>query len=336
MADKKKKATAPAARDLGAELGAATSAAEAYARAQSAAAIETNQAFIDQALAATGTIAGNLNNGYTTKALGQLDAAGAQIPQLGMLADRMGALAGVAEGDVGGTEIERLLEAQALEELGLGRSLSVEQEREATQAARQGMAVRGMAVGTPSALAEILARDTYAGARQESRRAFAGNVNQLTTNNRLQRLGTAGNLLGQTAGTRGNLVQLGTGLGQAYIAVDPYQRALGSNIPIASQGPSASMTSNAFGQVLGYSSDVANSNYNAQWSEYLRKQNEAAAKKYGGLGYSSAGGGGMGTTLGAGIGTGVGAGIGALFGGVGAPVGAALGGAVGGGLGSLA
>ena len=319
----------PKPRDLGAELGALSQFAADYARAQAEAQAAANRQMIQDAIKATGQIAGELDNENTKLALGQISGATAQVPEMNALAERMGGLASRAEGALDGTEIEAELGRMALEDLRLGRALSPEQVREATQAARAGFAARGMATGMPSAAAEILARDAYGTARQNERRGFAGSVNQMLVGNENARLGTAGNLLGVTAGTRQNTAALGMGLGQAFIAADPYQRALGSNIPIASQGPSASMTSNAFGQILGYAGDLYNTNYNAGWSDYLNQQN---------LGYAGMGLGGrsgMGAAIGSGIGTALGTGIGAMFGGVGAPVGAALGGAVGGGLGSM-
>lgn len=318
----------PQPRDLGAELGALSQFAAQYAQAQAQAQAAANRQMIKDALKATDQIAGKLDNENTGLALGHIAGAGGQVPEMNALAERMGGLAERAEGSLDGTEIEAELGRMALEDLRLGRALSPEQEREATQAARAGFAARGMATGMPSAAAEILARDAYGTARQNERRGFAGSVNQMLVGNENARLGTAGNLLGVTAGTRQNTAALGMGLGQAFVAADPYQRALGSNIPIASQGPSASMTSNAFGQVLGYAGDLYNTNYNAGWSDYLNQQNLGLAQRYGGAG------GGANPMLGALGGAASGAMAGTAFGPWGTAIGAGVGG-VAGGLGAM-
>jgi hypothetical protein len=320
-------ASKPKPRNISQELGSLSSFARDYAREMAAAQAAANQTMINQALDATDKISGKLNNDNTKQALGQIAGATAQVPELNSLADRMDALATRSEGELDGTEIESELKRQALSDLRLGRSLSAEQEREAQQGSRVGFASRGMAIGMPATLAEVLGRDVYATGREQARRGFAGSVNQMVEGNNLQRMGQTANLLGQTAGTRQNTASLGLGIGQAFIAADPYQRALGSNIPVASQGPSAQMVSNAFGQILNYGSDLYNTNFNASWSNYLNNQN---------LGLAGAGGrSGMGAAIGSGIGTAAGTAIGAMFGGVGAPVGAALGGAAGGAIGGM-
>jgi hypothetical protein len=68
------------------------------------------------------------------------------------------------------------LEKQASADLSLGRSLSAEQEREAAQSARAGMAARGLGVGNSALAAEVLNRDRFATQREAERRAFAGQV----------------------------------------------------------------------------------------------------------------------------------------------------------------
>jgi hypothetical protein len=68
------------------------------------------------------------------------------------------------------------LQSQAARDLSLGRSLSAEQERAATQQARAGMAARGLGAGTGALAAEVLNRDAYASARETDRRAFASGV----------------------------------------------------------------------------------------------------------------------------------------------------------------
>lgn len=331
MAKKSKQPKRPANRDLGSEMADLAKYQEQGLGMMRQASLETNQGFIDQALAATDTIAGKLNNGYTAAGRAALDGAMGQIPQMDRAAGRLSALGDVAAGDVTGTNIERMLTRQAEEELGLGRTLSAEEERAATQSARGAFASRGMAVGKPSAIAEILNRQSAGDARLAGRRGFAGEVNQMVSGNRIARLGQAGSLTGQEAQVRGNTAQLGMAGAQGYIALDPYQRALQSNIPIASQGASAGMTTSGYGQTLGYVSDLQNTNFSADWTDYMSRMNRYYAGRYGGLG----GGGGGPSAGNVMAGVGMGALSGAATGSVAGPYGAAAGAVVGGVLGGV-
>ena len=65
--------------------------------------------------------------------------------------------------------IEAMLQRDAEAELALGRSLSPEQTREATQSARAAMAARGLGTSMAGTAAEILNRDAYGTARQDQR-----------------------------------------------------------------------------------------------------------------------------------------------------------------------
>ncbi|MFZ4775132.1 MAG: hypothetical protein ACOYM3_07210 [Terrimicrobiaceae bacterium] len=273
MAKKPKLPKKPANRDLESELSMLGEMSLKNSDAMRGASVETNQAFIDQALAVTDTIAGKLNNEYTAAGRLQLDRAMGQIPQMDRAAGRLSALGDVAAGDIGGTAIEAELTRQAEDDLALGRMLSAEEERAATQSARGAFAARGQAVGKTSAIAEILNRQSAGDARQAGRRAYAGEVNQLTSGNRIARLGQAGSLIGQEAGVRANTATLGMTGAQGYIAIDPYERALQSNIPTAFAGPSANLTSSGFGQTLGYMGDLQGTNFNADWSDYINKIN---------------------------------------------------------------
>lgn len=88
--------------------------------------------------------------------------------------------------------IEAQLQRDAEAELALGRSLSPEQQREATQSARAAMAARGLGTSMAGTAAEILNRDAYGTARQDQRRAFASGVNQMDLARRQRRIGLAG------------------------------------------------------------------------------------------------------------------------------------------------
>jgi hypothetical protein len=73
------------------------------------------------------------------------------------------------------------LQQQAAAELAQGRSLSAEQQRDATQSARSGFAARGMATGNSALAGEMLNRDRYATQRQNERRSFASGALQQST-----------------------------------------------------------------------------------------------------------------------------------------------------------
>jgi len=94
-------------------------------------------------------IAGGLNNAYTQQAQQAL---------------------GASMGSAG------TMERMAGEELALGRSLSPEQQRQATQSARQAFSARGLGTGQGAAAAEILNRDQYATQREQQRRGFASQL----------------------------------------------------------------------------------------------------------------------------------------------------------------
>ena len=140
------------------------------------------------------------------------------------------AKAGLDAVDPRNNEISKQLNASALADLQLGRSLTPEQERAATQAARAGMSARGLGVGNAALAAEVLNRDAYASQREAQRRTFAGAVmadtNQTALNVANQRMnydpyqrafapgasfgqglsGQAGGMLGQAYGTALNTV----------------------------------------------------------------------------------------------------------------------------------
>ena len=153
--------------------------------------------------------------------------------------------------------IEARLQQDAEAELALGRSLSPEQERMATQSARAGMAARGMATGNAALGAEILNRDAYASARQDQRRGFAAGVNQMDLARRQRRVGLAG----------------------AYGDLDPFRQAIG---PAFGLGQSTLSTTtgqvgNIFGGSLQQAGNVESFNTNMAASRYNSVMNNNAA-----------------------------------------------------------
>jgi hypothetical protein len=222
--------------DYNALMRSANEQAAASARAQVQAQIEAYPQLEALQLGTIQKIAGNLNNEYTQAARGDIN----RVSGLGnMLADR-----------VGETTIERTLREQAETELGLGRSLSAEEARDAQQSARAAFAARGLGTSMGSSAAEILNRDAAAQAREANRRNFASATNQMVTGNVFGRAGQAGGMLGSAA--------------QGQLMVDPYGRALGSAGIGGQLGSSlTSMTGNAFNSAAQMAGGVATFNANA-------------------------------------------------------------------------
>ena len=129
--------------------------------------------------------------------------------------------------------IEAMLQRDAEAELALGRSLSPEQTREATQSARAAMAARGMATSNAGIGAELLNRDAYAMARQDQRRAFASGVNQMDLARRQRRIGLAG----------------------AYGDLDPFRQGMQPAFGLGMQ--TLSTTAGQAGQTFGRSMQMA-------------------------------------------------------------------------------
>ena len=223
-------------------------------------------------------LAGN-NNAYTRRATDQLIAAEDQATQLGRIGDYTEQLGYTAAQDLEGTDIERELQRQATSELALGRSLSPEQERQATQQARAGMSARGLGVGTGALAAEILNRDAYASQREADRRNFAGSTNQMLVGNRANRIGMVGTILGQSANTRQNQANLRTALAGANLTVDPYARALapGAGMGSSTLGQSGQMIGNTYNSANQMAGNVASFNANMLDSRYNSFQNNQAA-----------------------------------------------------------
>jgi hypothetical protein len=219
------------------------------------------------------------NNDYTKRATDQLIAAEGQATELGSLARSTTDLAVTSAQDLQGTDIERQLQSQAEGDLALGRSLSPEQERAATQQARAGMSARGLGTGTGALAAEVLNRDAYATQREAERRNFAGNTNQMLVQNRDTRLGRTGSLLGQAANTTLAQGNLRSQLAQGNLAVDPYARAIqpGLGIGTSTLGITGNMIGNSYRNATDMSGNVASFNANMLDSRWNTVQNNNAS-----------------------------------------------------------
>ena len=184
--------------------------------------------------------------------------------------------------------IEARLQQDAEAELALGRSLSPEQERMATQSARAGMAARGMATGNAALGAEILNRDAYASARQDQRRGFAAGVNQMDLARRQRRVGLAG----------------------AYGDLDPFRQSIGPAFQLG-QNTLANTTNqvgNIFGGSLEQAGRVESFNTNMAMNRYNSVMNNNAALQSAGMQAGAASQAGTMGMIGSGVGMAVGIG----------------------------
>lgn len=244
-----------------------------------------------------------------------MDALYASSPELGARLNDINAL---ADATWRTPEITELLDSQALDDLKLGGSLSPEEERGVQQSSRAAFSARGMALGKPSAIAEVLNRTSASQARKQQRQGFAAS---------------------REAGNR-QFTQSAT---QINDAVNPAMKILGmptgaaagmGNVMGFIQGVRTPDPGAMMGAGLSYGNDVYGSNFNADWTNYQSKLNQYYASKYGGMGMGGGGiNGGMmalGGLAGAGMGALSGAAMGSVVPGIGTGIGALAGGLMGG------
>ena len=187
--------------------------------------------------------------------------------------------------------IEARLQQDAESELALGRSLSPEQMRDATQSARAAFAARGLGTSMGAAGAEILSRDAYGTARQDQRRGFAAGVNQMDLARRQRRVGLAG----------------------AYGDLDPFRQSIGPAFQLGTNTLSntTNQVGNIFGGSLQQAGNVESFNFNAAQNRYNSVMNNNAALQGAGMQAAASGQAGMMGMVGSGVGAAVGiAGIG--------------------------
>jgi hypothetical protein len=187
--------------------------------------------------------------------------------------------------------IESRLMQDAESELALGRSLSPEQQRDATQSARAAFAARGLGTSMGSSAAEILNRDAYGTARQDQRRGFAAGVNQMDLARRQRRVGLAG----------------------AYGDLDPFRQSIGPAFQLGAQTLSntTQQVDSIFGGSLQQAGNVESFNTNMAMNRYNSVMNNNAALQGAGMQAAASGQAGMMGMVGSGVGAAVGiAGIG--------------------------
>jgi hypothetical protein len=189
-------------------------------------------------------------------------------PELATARDAM--MERLATAGAGPTRIQAELENQAYTDLGLGGSLSPEDQRNADQGARGAMEARGMLYGNPGAVAEVLNRQQFADARRNQRRDFAMQTDSL--------------MQGQEEANRAFTSRA---FGQLWDTLDPYRRLYGG-------WSKAGGTSETLGQGLELNSQRMNwaTNYNAgllqnkdmMMSQQMAQQQMAANARSGMIG----------------------------------------------------
>lgn len=252
--------------DYGAIMAqAAGASAEAY-KSQLAAQIAAYPKLEKLQLGTVDKLSGKLNDEYTQQAKGIID----QTLQQGASAltntgNRLNTLGDTSSG------LANAAASQAGSDLALGRGMSAEQLRNATQAADAGFNARGLATGSQAANAEMFNRADYGNALYQQR---LGNANAAQG-----MLGNAGNLYGQAGGAYQNAAQLGFGGANALVNLDPYQRALGMGVQLGSgiQGQSGQMIGNAYNQGTEMAGNVATFNANMLDTRYNSYMNNQAA-----------------------------------------------------------
>lgn len=284
--------------DMGEIMGAGLKYGGQSARAQMDALIEAYPKLEALQLGTVDKIGGKLDNDYTKRAaaaigdsLAQRALMNSQGQKLATIGD---SIAGMAAGTAaeGPTSIEKELYRQGETELGMGRALSPEQLRAAQQSARAALQARGMATGAAGTAAEILNRDTYGQARQDARRQFAGQANQIFVGNQAQRrdqavaqAGLAGNLIGNASNVYGASAGLGLQGARALTETDPYQRALGPGIALGGNTlqTGSNMIGSAYRDAIGMAGNTASFNANLLDSRYNSYMNNQASLQAAGM-----------------------------------------------------
>ncbi|HYB97508.1 MAG TPA: hypothetical protein VEC57_00045 [Candidatus Limnocylindrales bacterium] len=178
-----------------------------------------------------------------------------------------------------GSDIQRTLEQQALQGLQLGRGLSAEETRDATQAAREAFAARGLINSNAAIGQEVLNRDAVARQREAERRAFAQSVDATGFGQRQQGFANA---LGYSnaaqnyagMGLQADLANQGMGLNYAQ---------LGLNAGMANQQAQlATNQLNQQGALANQQADITRNNQALQYGDFNR---QGLQQQFANLGY---------------------------------------------------
>jgi hypothetical protein len=252
----KKKSSTPAPAqaqqlDYGAIMRESSAAATAQIGEQYKALIENYPKLENLSFGTVDRLSGNLNNATTQEAQGYI-----------RRALQMGDLDPQAADP---TSIEQALYDKGESDLALGRSLSPEQERAATQSARASMAARGLGSSMASTAAEVLNRDSYATQRERERQGFAASASN--------------QLINGVTSRRMNLANLYTSGAGNLIASDPYSRAVGPGLGLGmqTQGNQMQQIGGVFNSANQLGGDVASFNANLLDSKYNSYMNNQAS-----------------------------------------------------------
>ena len=160
-----------------------------------------------------------------------------------------------------------VLDQQAMQELKLGGQLTPEQERMAQQSSRAAYAARGQAMSNPSAIAEVMSRDQMSQQRLRERQQIATGREavglQQTQQNRQYAL-EAGRLSAAES------------LAPQFLGMTS-QGTPASTMMTFEQGVRTPDPSTSYSAMLGYGSDLYNTNLNMAAANYNSYQNNSAA-----------------------------------------------------------
>jgi len=186
--------------------------------------------------------------------------------------------------ELGPSEIEQEMGRQALDELKLGGALTPEEQRAASQAARAAFSARGLATGSPAAVAEVLARDSFGRQRQAERRTFAGGVDTQRTARKTADAASSNNLFNtSTAFWDPQLRLFGRGGSQVSGQVSgpsTFSPFLGASQAVGAGNQQAALYTNQLNQVgEQYAQDRADTQWYSLWNANQSNTNAAAQRK---------------------------------------------------------
>ena len=306
-----------------------------------------------------------LQRGLTAQQVGQRSAQASQARAAGM-----GQVADVAAGQVGAGALGDTLMSQAMQRAQSQGQLSSEASRDAVQAARSGMAARGMATGSAGMAAELLNRDRFSRARMAEDLAFAqgvqgqdlsrqfnnvGNTLQADLANQQTQFGREQIISGNTQQANlanmqalNNMAQFNTGLGAETDRFNAMQRTDNQRFNLSALQSSALAADNERARQLGLGQSAYNfalqtnpkmmlsglgspyANFTPQALGLMNNTNVAPIYSGGSFGGSGGGFNMAGAGMGALSGAASGAMIGSVVPGIGTAVGAIGGGLIGG------
>jgi hypothetical protein len=141
---------------------------------------------------------------------------------------------GIDDGPLG----QRLMQS-AMDKVASGGKLTPEASREATQAARAGMAARGMATGNAGLAAEMLNRDRYSRQRDFENLNFASGVQAQDLNRRTANLGYLGQAAQNMDMERARQMGVGQDAYNFRLQTNPKMMLAGLGSPYANFTPNA-------------------------------------------------------------------------------------------------